>query len=115
MTGEIRTKLASSDAVASLKMEAFIANCFRARRWPAEQSVYFNDLETGKPREIDVISRQVLQRPQRAKGIGAPLINLSIICECKSLSGHNIIFLPGEIESWYENRMVTIGLVTRKI
>lgn len=96
MTGDIRTKLGSSEAAESLRMESFVAGCFRSRNWPAEQGVYFSDPETGKAREIDVISRHVLTRPARHKNFGAPLINLSVICECKSLSGWNVILQKGE-------------------
>lgn len=87
-------------------MESFIANCFRSHKWPAEQGVYFKDPITGKTREIDVISRHVLDRPIRHKGIGAPIINLSIICECKSLSGWNVLLLKGDFDSKHENRLM---------
>src|SRR5690348_9955909 len=77
-------------------MEHLVANCFLERKWPVEQGVYYTDQETGKDREIDVISRHVLERPKPYRSIGAPIINLFVICECKSLSGHNLIFLKGE-------------------
>lgn len=104
MTGDIKSKLASSEAAESLNMEHLVATCFHARKWPAEQGVYYADPETGKDREIDVISRHHLERPRRYRGSGAPIINLSIICECKSLSGWNVLLRKGELD-WHENRL----------
>jgi len=109
MSGDIQAKLASSEAADSLRMESFVATCFRSRKWPAEQGVYFTDGETGKAREIDVICRHVLERPARHKGIGAPIINLSVICECKSLSGWNVLLskgAPNPLFGEFENRLI---------
>ena len=102
---DIRTKLASSEAAESLRMERFVANCFVERKWPAQQGVYYTDPETGKEREIDVISRHLLERPERHTGTGAPIINLSVICECKSLTGQNLIFLKGEPDRLLEGHL----------
>lgn len=104
MTGDIKSKLASSEAAESLEMEQFVANCFRARSWPAQQGVYYSDLETRKEREIDVISRHILNRPRRHRGSGSPTIHLSTICECKSLSEWSILCRKGDMD-WHENRL----------
>lgn len=107
MNEEFRAKLASSEAADSLRMESFVAECFHKRKWPAEQGVYYTDIETGKDREIDVLSRHVLQLPKRGQHTGIPLINLSVICECKSLSDQSLIFLKGSIDHKLgENRLV---------
>jgi hypothetical protein len=84
-------------------MEYFVANCFREHRWPAQQGVYYTDPETGKEREIDVLSRHVLERPRRHRGVGGPIINISIICECKSLLGHNVILQKGDIDQFMDD------------
>jgi hypothetical protein len=89
-------------------MEDFVASCFRSRNWPAEQSVYFTDPETEKTREIDVMSRHLLTRPRRHEGLGMPLINLSILCECKSLSGWNVLLLKGKAQPLLEKREARI-------
>jgi hypothetical protein len=102
---DIRAKLLSSDAVESLRMELFVAQCFKERHWPAQQGVYYTDTETGKSREIDVLSRQLLQDPERSRKVGGPIINLSVICECKSLSGHNVIVLPYTPEEFSQNNV----------
>jgi hypothetical protein len=61
----------------------------------AERGVYYADPSTGKPREIDVYCNTLLKRPKRYKGVGAPIINLSIFCECKSLAGSNVLLSQG--------------------
>jgi hypothetical protein len=91
MTNDIRMMLDASDATESLRMEGLITGYFRSLKWPAEQGVYYSDPDTGKAREIDVICRHMLNRPKRHDVNGAPLINMHVICECKSLSGWNIL------------------------
>jgi|SRR3954452_1358121 hypothetical protein len=103
MTGDIQTKLNSSDAATSLRMESVIAHCFKSRNWPAQQGIYFKDSDTGKEREIDVISRHVFKGRQTQS---EPFINLSIFCECKSLSGWNILLAKGDIDPHYELRLL---------
>jgi hypothetical protein len=88
-------------------MECSVANSLRERNWPAEQGVYFKDLETEKEREIDVISRHLLDRPRRRRGTGGPIINLSVICECKSLSAYNLVLLGGNPDPLIDDRMIT--------
>ena len=105
MSVTLEDKLFSSDAAESLRMEHFISKCFHSLKWPAEQGVYFTDRLTKKAREIDVICRHVFQQRVHESAIGAPLINLSVICECKSLSGWNILLQKGG-RDWHEIRMV---------
>lgn len=106
MSDDIRVKLASSEATDSLRMESSVASSFIKRNWPADQGVYYTDTETGKDREIDVLSRHVLQHPKRGRKTGRPLINLSVISECKSLSDQSLIFLKGHVNDRLgENRL----------
>jgi len=105
VTDDIRTKLASSEAAESLRMEYFVASCFHKHKWPAQQGVYYKDPETGKEREIDVLSHHALLRPQRYRGTGGPKINISILCECKSLSGHNLVLLRGNPDPLFERHV----------
>lgn len=116
VTDDIRVKLASSEAADSLRMESFVASCFSKRKWPAEQGVYYTDTDTGKDREIDVLSRHVLQLPKQRGSTGVPLINLSVIAECKSLSDQSLIFLKGNVDDKLgENRLVDRWLTERDI
>jgi hypothetical protein len=92
MTGNIKDILISSDAAKSLMMERRIAKIFHENGWPAERSVYYTDIETNKTREIDVISRHVLRKPEKYKDNRSPYMNITSYCECKSLNGTNIIF-----------------------
>src|ERR1700719_4920968 len=62
-----------------------------------ERGAYYTDINTGKPREIDVYVPRVLDRPKKSKGTGGPLLNLHIFCECKSLRGSNILLSQGPI------------------
>ena len=105
MTGDIRDKLSGSNAAKSLLMETEVASQFRNRGWESQQGVYFTDVSTGKLREIDVFAEQVLKRPERYKGIGGPLINIHVFCECKSLRNSNIIFSGTIPPSRRESRM----------
>lgn len=92
MTGDIRSILIASEAVASLRMEAKIAEAFAKSGWYVKRSAYYTDSDTGKIREVDVLASGIFNRPQRRKGTGAPLINFDVFCECKNLSGTNLIF-----------------------
>lgn len=94
-------RLAKSDAAESLRMEQHIAQCFKKLAWPASQSVHYQDPITQKSREVDVLSSHFLDRPRRYKGIGAPIINVHHVCECKSLSGTNAIVVDGVLD-WPE-------------
>jgi hypothetical protein len=86
-------------------MEKRIADVFALHKWKAERGVYYTDRSTGKLREIDVYAAQVFERPRRVKGTGAPLVNLDIVCECKSLGGSNIIFSNGSVPEHCNNSM----------
>jgi hypothetical protein len=95
MADDVHEVLRSSEAADSLRMEMRISKAFERHKWPAEMGIYYTDLDTGKAREIDVYVPQVLERPRKVKGIGGPIINLRILCECKSLRGSNILFSEG--------------------
>jgi hypothetical protein len=105
MNKELLDKLKSSQAAESLRMEHQISRYFHDRNWPAQIGVYYKDPETGKEREIDVLCRHVLDRPKRHKDAAAPFINLDVICECKSLSAHNILFVEGQSDRDADDRL----------
>lgn len=92
MTDDILNKLTRADTVSSLQMEEKVAQSFRALKWEAQRSAYYIDLSTGKSREIDVYARRVIHRRGEGRVTGRPIINLNVVCECKSLSGLNAIF-----------------------
>lgn len=99
MTGNIKESLEKSEAVASLRMEGAVAELFRTAGWETSRNVYYIDGETAKIRETDVLAKKTLDWPRRRKGIGAPIVNIKIVCECKSLSSSNIIFHDDENHS----------------
>jgi hypothetical protein len=65
-------------------------------------------------------TRCLLQRPRKREGernrrnfssrssacIGAPIINIYVVCECKSLSGSDVLLSPGEFNSPFDSRMI---------
>jgi hypothetical protein len=106
MNNDLHNTLLSSKAADSLRMELQIAKYFQNRNWRAQLGVYYPDPDTKKDREIDVFCRHLLDRPRRHKGTGAPIINLHVICECKSLSAYNILFIEGERERHVDDRLV---------
>lgn len=122
MTGDIRDILAKSDAARSLRLEKRVAGSFRAHQWPASQGVYYQDAETGKQREIDVYSQRLLDTPRKHEGIGAPIINMAIFCECKSLHNSNILLAPDDTDEhdnigvstyWVGKEDELVGVVER--
>lgn len=92
MTEDIKSILEASDAARSLRMEARVAKIFSALGWDAQTIVYYNDHETKKLREIDVVAKTLFNKPEVHDGIGSPVVNLNVICECKDLKGSNILF-----------------------
>jgi hypothetical protein len=70
MNKELFDKLKLSQAANSLRMEHQIARYFHDRNWPAQLGVYYKYPEMGKEREIDVLCRQLLNRPRRHRGTG---------------------------------------------
>lgn len=93
MTREFVAKLSSSDVVNSLRMEAKVCQLLIDHGWDASRSAYYIDESTGKLREIDIHARKYVSDDSRMrKGTNAPLVDLSLFVECKSLAGKNIIF-----------------------
>ena len=97
MAGNIEEILFSSEAARSLLMEKRVADKIRAAHWDAKTGIYYKDSDTKKLREMDVFGVQAFDKPRKSDGMGAPVINLYLNCECKSLSGSNVLLLPGEI------------------
>lgn len=95
MTGSIEDILLGSDAAKSMRMEARIVDAFTKAKWVAQRSKYYTDVDTNKPREIDVYSRGTFTDPQKYEGTGIPILSVDVFCECKTLSGSNVIFSEG--------------------
>lgn len=53
---DLRRRLAESAAVRSMRIEQNIATCLRAMDWGVRHGSYFNDPNTGKEREIDIVA-----------------------------------------------------------
>jgi len=78
-------------------MELHVARSFIKNNWEAERSIYYTDVDSGKLREIDVFCKQTFVEPKLVSGTGRPVINLTVICECKSLSSSNVILSAGAV------------------
>lgn len=84
-------KLKQSEAYSSLRMERDIANITANIGWKVDSGVFYPDVTENKPREIDMVASQMWRR--RVK-VGEQILRLSLLVECKSLKGWNIIILP---------------------
>ncbi len=71
-------------------MEIKIQELFRTNGWDTKLGFHYSDQETKKWRECDVLSSDTFKTTNSA--IGAPLHNVYVACECKSLSGFHILF-----------------------
>ena len=105
MTGNIKDKLSASDAVKSLRMEHDIYYFLKSIGQDPAHSWYYKDGDTGKPREIDIYSRIVLDKPQRYRYMGSPQIALELFIECKSAASHNILISDSSPSDNYSNRL----------
>jgi hypothetical protein len=94
MTGDIREKLFNSETAETIRMESSISDFLSRMKWEVVPSYYYTDLSTEKLREIDVYALRTFHVPRLKKFIGAPLVNVHLICECKTLSGSNVIVVP---------------------
>jgi hypothetical protein len=89
MNEELFQRLTKSEAVSSLTMEREICETMSANGWRAIRSPYYQDKETNKYKEIDIIASWRYQGLYRRKV--ALLTHLSLLIECKSISGYHII------------------------
>jgi hypothetical protein len=76
-----------------LEMEA--ARIFRAYKFGVQQSLYYEDLETGKHRELDVFASVRNIR-------GSPSIQISVLAECKVVKDKPVVVFTGEhmLKTW---------------
>ncbi|MES1221987.1 MAG: hypothetical protein ABUT20_41205 [Bacteroidota bacterium] len=94
MSEELLHRLTKSEAVSSLTMERGICETMSANGWRAIRSPYYRDKETDKYKEIDIIASWSYEGLYRRK---VPLLTeLSLLIECKSISGYHII-VDGEV------------------
>ncbi len=83
----LAARLLASTAVAALSQEKRIASTVAKSGWAVSHGVYYEDGETKKRREIDVVATR-----RWVKGAGIAVLKLVI--ECKSASEWNVVFVP---------------------
>lgn len=88
-------RLEQSSALLSLRMERRICRELQQLKCRVTQSLYYDDPETGKARELDVLAEQIWERKLRS---GNQRAFLQILAECKSISGFHLVF-SGQTES----------------
>lgn len=86
-----QTKIAKSDAFASLEIEECAFDILRKCKWESTPNLYYKDLETDKSREADIVARRRYQI--KANDFrNTRYIDLYILVECKSISSYHILF-----------------------
>jgi hypothetical protein len=93
MTGNIKDKLVKSNAIVTLSMEEKIRELLEEFGWYAIHSSYYQDLETKKYRELDIVAnkkwRKCIDEQQES------FLHLSLLIECKSMDGFHVVFSKG--------------------
>jgi len=89
MNEDLLHRLSNSAAVSSLTMEGQIHRLMTMYGWHSIRSPYYQDKQTDKFKEIDIIASWSYEGLTRQKV--ALLTELSLLIECKSLSGYHII------------------------
>lgn len=91
MKEDIRALLRTSDAVLSMGSERRAFESFERQRWDSTQGVIYQDIETNKFRELDILAQQLWRhRAKTHHGITA----IRLLVEVKSLAGYHLLFTP---------------------
>ncbi|MES2703180.1 MAG: hypothetical protein V4649_11100 [Bacteroidota bacterium] len=89
MNAEIVEKLQKSEAYLSFKAERRVQKITEENNWNTIRSAYFADPNSGKLREIDIVSRwhfeKKIYKNHELK------LNITLLIECKSLSNYHIL------------------------
>lgn len=80
-------KLLASTAVTALSHERRVASAIATAGWEVSHGVYYEDGETKKRREIDVVATQRWNISRQSKVI-------KLVVECKSASEWSVVFVP---------------------
>jgi hypothetical protein len=88
MTNEsIESKLLRCQPIRSFKLERDVAMLFASHGWQVNHSVYYQDPQLNKEREIDVVSSKLWRDPSTARST-----RLNIVVECKTNPGYHLVF-----------------------
>jgi hypothetical protein len=87
----LKKKLLETSTFKSLQIERDIASKLLALGWEVTNGVFYSDPKEKKPREIDVVGSQFLEKKS---DWGKQLLRLYLIIECKSIKGFHILISP---------------------
>lgn len=98
----LKKKLAESASFHSFLSESAVCDVLRSLRWNAKHGAYYEDLETKKQREIDVIAQQFWRRKTKN---GDQQVRLTVLIEVKTMKGFHLLVSPFEEDgfSFYQN------------
>src|SRR4051812_34210344 len=89
---ELREKLFTSEAVTSLLSESQLAEILRIHGWEAVHGFYYEDVETGKHREVDVSATRRWVVGTYGERYIFDTTTVNIVIECKSARESHLVF-----------------------
>lgn len=98
---DIKTKLTASAPYASFEAEKVVTRYFSDAGWDATQGLYYDDLETNKKRELDVIARRTWVKKTRTS---RQVSRVTALVEVKSMKGFHLLLSKhkAEKEDFYQ-------------
>jgi hypothetical protein len=88
---ELEQKILQSPSWRSFKEERDVKRLLSRLGWRAVHGCFYTDLETQKPREIDVVARKSWERKTKRYKLSGQLM---LVVECKSVSGFHVLISP---------------------
>ena len=89
MPDDLQALLEKSSAVSSLAAEQLVVEQLRARGWMAQHSLFYQDLDTTKWRELDAVGMRIWTAAHRS---GEKLVRIRLFLERKTLRDYHIVF-----------------------
>lgn len=91
----LQSQILASDAFRSFLSEKSVCRTLNTCGWTTQHGAYFEDLETKKPREVDVVARQRWRRGQKKAPDQLALVSLLI--EVKTMAGFHLVASPFDV------------------
>lgn len=98
----LKEKIANSLSFHSFRSESAVCDALNSLGWDAKHGIYYQDIETTKHREVDVIARQFWRRKSKN---GEQIVRLTMLVEVKTMKGFHLLVSPfeGDGFSLYQN------------
>lgn len=94
---ELKKRISSSGAFRSFLKERDAAVIFRNYGWEAQHGVYYQDVDSGKHREVDVLASQIWTKKTKS---GTQYARLRVPVEVKTMKDFHIIVSPTTGAEW---------------